>query len=89
MEKFIFCLKDTKSGFMNPVTADNEAVAVRQFSLMVNDRAGTLVSSCPQDFELYQLASFDTLSGKLSVLDTPKFIVGGFSLVQKEESLNG
>lgn len=89
MEKKIYCLKDNKAGFLNPVTADNEGIAVRQFSLMVNDERGTLVSACPQDFELFELASFDTVSGKLVVLDSPRFVVGGSSLIHKEDTESG
>ena len=60
----IFAIKDVKVGFMQPFIQVNEAVAVREFSNIVN--SGTsLVSLNYQDMELYCLGTFSQDTGEL------------------------
>lgn len=59
----IFCIKDTKVGFMNPFVEPNDAVAVREFGNLVNSNGSSVVSANYQDMELYRLGSFSHDTG--------------------------
>lgn len=74
MIKSVCCIKDCKVGFMSPIVRENENVAIRDFSIMVNGDKDNMLSVCPNDFELYLLGTFDTNSGLLVSLETPKFL---------------
>lgn len=76
MEKLVYCLKDTKAGFLSPTLSDSDATAIRSFSLLVNDKRETLVAQCPEDFELYALGSFDSNTGILHSSE-PRFVARG------------
>lgn len=73
--KFIYCIKDVKSGFCSQFfTFDNDDVAVRMFNLMTRD-PDSLLSKCPEDFELWKLGAFSQNSGIEVDSTYPRFIV--------------
>lgn len=79
----VYCIRDTKVGF-DPqfIVQANELAAVRGFEfVMSNDQA--LQGKFPADYELYQIADFDTDSGVMNGIVPPKFIVSGGSFVEK------
>lgn len=60
---YIYCIKDTKVGFMNPFVQPNDAVAVREFANLVNSNGSSVVSVNYQDMELYKLGSYSQDTG--------------------------
>lgn len=59
----IYCIKDTKVGFMNPFVQPNDAVACREFANLVNSHGNSVVSVNYEDMELYKLGSYDQNTG--------------------------
>lgn len=59
----VYCIKDVKVGFMNPFVQPNDAVAVREFSNLVNSDGKSTVSVNYEDMELYKLGSYDQNTG--------------------------
>lgn len=70
----IFAIKDVKVGFMQPFIQVNEAVAVREFSNIVN-RGESLVSQNYSDMELWCLGSYDQDTG--SIESDVRYVVKG------------
>lgn len=78
----LYAIKDVKSGFSDPCTQVNDAVAARAFegqihSISVN--LGIPVS----DFQLWRLGQFDVDSGML-IPCTPELILDGATLFRKD-----
>lgn len=60
MKGIIVSLFDSKAETYTPPTvAESNAAAIRQFGILVNDKQQTLVSTHPEDFTLFKIASFD------------------------------
>lgn len=64
MEMKIFCIKDTKVGFMQPFIQPNEVVAAREFGNLINN-GSSVVSVNYQDMELYCLGTFNQVNGTI------------------------
>ena len=62
----LYCIKDSKTGFMTPVVEQNDAAALRNFSHAVN-QLDSIMHDCPNDFSLFKVADFDTDSGIFAV----------------------
>lgn len=72
MNKPVVAVRDRQMGaFMNPFIAPTVGVAVRSFADAVNEKDSGMYSH-PEDYELFQLAEFDDVSGKFVCLETPK-----------------
>lgn len=66
MQKYLFSVYDVKANaFSNPFVAVNSNVALRSFATAAND-ANSEICQYPTDFILYQIGSFDDLSGILT-----------------------
>lgn len=63
----LFSIKDEKSDlFSMPFTSRTRGTAIRIFEQTVNNnQEGNLLSKYPQDYTLYQIADFDTLTGQI------------------------
>lgn len=61
----IFAIKDTKVGFMQPFIQPNEAVAVREFSNLVN-AGNSVVSANYGDMELHCLGTYNQDTGVIT-----------------------
>ncbi len=81
-KKNLFAIKDTKVGFWKPFIQPNEAVAVRDFSNMVNSSDNPFVRDNYMDLELYSLGCFDDITG--SIDSDVSFICTGVSLKKTE-----
>lgn len=79
----ICCMRDQLTGFMNPFVASNVKVAERDFKILINDDAQSLHHN-PQHFDLYQLGTFDTETGKITVSE-PDLIVTGLSVLEVKD----
>lgn len=63
--KCVVSMRDTKAETWSvPHTCENVASAIREFALLVNS-GDTLVSNHPEDFQLWQVAAWDSHSGKM------------------------
>lgn len=68
----VFSIKDLKAGFFyEPILCVTDLVATRAFSEVANPDAGTMISKYPADYELWEIAWFDNLSGQFHNLDVP------------------
>lgn len=77
-----YALKDVKSGFSDPCTQPNDAVAARSFERQIphmSDELGIPVS----DFQLWRIGQFDVDSGML-IPGTPELILDGATLFRKD-----
>lgn len=75
----LYSVRDKKSGFWAPRIEINEAVAVRNFSQMVN-AGDTVINFSPNDFDLYCVGSFDDQKGLLES-QVPEFVYSASDLV--------
>lgn len=84
----VFCIRDAKTGFMTPTVDLNADSAIRNFahSLLA---APSVVTTFSQDFDLYQLGSFDSQSGDLVPCATPSFVVSGHDALALARSSSG
>lgn len=77
----LFSLRDIKAAsFSAPFLCANVQVAKRiVVDMLAEGRA--LAARHPEDFELYEVASFDDANGKVVPLDAPVFVIGCISLM--------
>ncbi|QXP08134.1 MAG: nonstructural protein [Arizlama microvirus] len=79
-----YSILDTKSKiYNNPHFLINDAVAIRQFGIIVNDKQ-SIISKYPEDFRLYRVGHFDMSTGKIISEDTPVEIAHGLNLKSQE-----
>lgn len=65
----VYVIKDVKSGFDAPLTSyGNELVAKRECASLFKSGKQNRITEFPEDFELWQVACFDTETGVI----TPK-----------------
>jgi len=80
----MYAIRDNQVGtYNNPFCQQNDVLATRGFRTAVNDNTIQLVMY-PEVFDLYQIARYDTESGKISAIE-PKFISSGVSLKNLQE----
>ena len=60
----IYSMRDKLDGYMGLKLEGNDNVAIRNFSILVNDPSLS-VSYNPDDFDLYKVGTFDSDSGEL------------------------
>lgn len=61
----VFAIRDSKAGaYLQPFYAPNVAVAIRLVALS-GENNNSLLYKYPSDFELFQIGSFDELTGIL------------------------
>lgn len=71
MNKILVAVRDQKAEFfLPPFFIESKGLAIRAFSDAVND-ASTPVSKHPEDYSLYQLGEFDSVTGKITGFDAP------------------
>lgn len=78
-----FSIFDAKAAaFAQPFYAANNAVAIRMFQQVVNDR-DTVISQHPEDFSLFCVGEFNDADGEFSPCpDQSRAIVNGAALAQ-------
>lgn len=79
----IYCIKDTKSGYMNPFYLQNDEIAIRSFKKAANETQSNAVNDFPEDKELWYLGTFDSDTGKI-VGEEPKFLVKAIDCIVKK-----
>lgn len=71
----VISVRDSKAGVYGPLgLARTLGSAERDFKTLVNT-PDTLPNKNPEDFDLYEMGSYDDESGKITALDTPRHIV--------------
>lgn len=77
-KNILYSIKDVKVGFWKPFIQPNEAVALRDFSNMVNSDRDDFVRCNYSDLELWQIGYFDDITG--NIISDVKFCVAGTAL---------
>lgn len=82
----MFSVFDSKAEvYMRPFVAQTVGAAVRGFSDEVNSaREDSQLSQHPEDFALFELGSWDELSGAVEVLEPARCVSKGLDLCRKE-----
>lgn len=78
----LYAIKDVKSGFSDPCTQVNDAVAVRSFDGQIHSIAANLGIPV-SDFQLWRVGEFDVDSGML-ISANPVLILDGATLLRKD-----
>lgn len=68
MTKFVYALRDVKTGYLDPFVAVSDAVAIRSFAsslITLRDTASDLWHFA-DDFELWVIGTFNTETAQLS-----------------------
>lgn len=78
----LYALKDIKTGFSDPITQPNDAVAVRSFERSALDLSQQFgIPLC--DLQLWRIGEMDLDSGTL-ISSTPELLVEGATLFRKD-----
>lgn len=80
----IYATYDSKGQFYhNPFFKQTPGEAERDFRTAVND-SKTQLNQYPEDFDLFYLGQYDTLTGKLVPLATPEHIIKGIHCLKTQ-----
>lgn len=81
----LYTAYDSKvKAFLRPFWQRNTGEAMRTWESMCNDET-QMPCRHPEDFTLFELASFDELTGKISALETPHSIATALSVRKKTD----
>lgn len=84
MSKLLISVRDSKAEtYTPPFAADNKATALREFATIVGD-GRTLIGQHPEDFDIFVIGVFDTLSGKVEPR-VPEHLANGLDFVKKDK----
>lgn len=79
-------VRDIKLGsFAQPYFQQNEDVAKRSFYLAINDKRNENLYPIRDDLELWQLAEYDSESGRVNSKGMPRIIINRGEMVKREE----
>ena len=85
MKKYVYTIFDKVAQiYHNPWIEASDFTAARAFKIACAD-SGTLYGTCPSDFILYRVGSFDDESGLLSQSVIPDKICDGFRVEVKSD----
>lgn len=80
-----FAVLDVKMGeYLTPMFYTTPGIAERALSNAVNAAEGEFAAH-PADFSLYELAVYDSVTGKFSNHDNPVHVVNATALVRKSD----
>lgn len=79
---------DAAKAHFPPFTSTNDAVAIRHFSLQVNDPESPIGRN-PGDYTLVRAGEFDDVSGVVQGAMAPSRVVGGRELVRADLNPGG
>lgn len=84
----IFAMYDKKVSiyrWLHP--ADNIPDAIRNLQKIVTSQQGQ-ITDYPEDYDLYHLGDFDEVTGKITVVNPPQYIISAINLIKEKESKN-
>lgn len=90
----VYCIRDSRIGFLTPVLEVNDEIATRNFFHSVVN-SNDVLASFSSDFSLYCLGQFDNDAGVFISKGLPRFVVSAdaalthFSTPKKEVSKDG
>ena len=76
MIRGVYAIKDVKTAYWQPFCHHNDQSAIREFATMVNN--DNVVGQNPGDFELWNLGTYDDLTGAL--VSAPVFVCAASAL---------
>lgn len=81
---FIYVVRDAVGDTYNtPFVQQNVGAALRGFAIEVNTpRENNMINSHPNDFALYEVATYDHRTGVISAYESPKLVAQAASLKQ-------
>lgn len=85
MKYGLYSIRDKMSGYGVTNCQVNDEIAKRNFDMLVMDENATLLSTHPQDFELYCVGEFDSDTGKVTSFDQIRLICKGDSYVKAKK----
>lgn len=78
----VYSIRDSLSGFMTPTIEQNDAIAMRNFSMALDkvnsDRS--IMAFRPSDFSLCCIATFDSISGIVNSVSPIRLVCNGSSI---------
>jgi len=75
-----FAIRDAKAEVYNtPFFQKSHGEAERSFMELVKDK-NSLVAKYPEDFDLYYLGTYNSISGLIDALETPQHMTKGVSV---------
>lgn len=84
MVKSIFSIRDTKlSTFHLPFFQDSAIQAVRQVKIGMMTTPDMLLTRFPSDYELFELGTFEDVTGSIELYDQKKFITTILALAEE------
>lgn len=69
----LYCMRDNVRGFLDPVLAESDATALRNYEYTMS-RENTIYNFRPSDFSFYKLGNFDSETGKITTI--PMEVIG-------------
>lgn len=86
----VYSIRDHLSGFQTPVIEQNDAIAMRNFAMAVDQyprQAGkTLMSWRPSDFDFFKIGVFDSELGRIESIYPPELVASGLSVLSMKET---
>lgn len=82
MKRPVYCIRDKKSGFIQPTVDQNDETAKRNFAFAVQ-RSDSIFLAFPDDYDLYKVGEFDSDSGEM-VGCLPEFVCSARAFLVKE-----
>lgn len=80
---YTYAIRDDKAGrFGPPFTKATEGEATRDFQMLARDEKST-VSQFPGDYDLYQVAEYNDVTGKITPLETIRIVMKGINATGK------
>lgn len=77
---YAYCILDKKAKiYHQPHFLINDAVAIRQFSVVVNHEEG-MVKKFPEDYALYRVGIFDMMTGIIVPENYPVEVASGLNI---------
>lgn len=76
----LYSIRDAKGDqFSPPFPANTHGEAEREFKTNVNNPQSR-INPYPEDYDLYYLGEYDTVTGKLDPIDSPQHIIKGIQV---------
>lgn len=82
---FLLAVRDRQlDGFMRPFTAESVGQAIRSFRDLANE-PGSDINKHPEDYELYQIGTFDTQDGSIEQQAKIKLVAIATDLITRSD----
>lgn len=62
----VYCVKDTKGGFVSPICYPNDEIARRAFTTVFFNKSDEMMINFPADYELWKVGEFNDRTGEIT-----------------------